>query len=132
MKDLRIVDILASGWTNEKYKEFGINNITWVPTVDNAFNMLAKGRVDIFIMYNLNAYSLILRKRESKDVLSKEYQKIISISPAFASIPFRLLIRNESQFVKKIDDFNRVIANMKIDGTYQRIKKKYAIIAPNL
>ena len=132
IKDLKVVETIGSGWTKEKYKEHGINNVIWVPTVDSAFNMLAKGRADVFIMFNMNAYNLLLRKRAAKGVLSEDYHNIIAISTTFASLPFQLLIRNNSPFVKKIDDFNRVIEDMKKDGTYQRIRKKYAGITPVL
>ena len=132
MKDLRVVETIGSGWTKEKYKEHGVNNVIWVPTVDSAFNMLAKGRADVFIMSNMVAYNLLLRKRAAKGVLSEGYKNIIAISTTFASIPFRLLIKKDSPFVKKIDDFNRVIEEMKKDGTYQHIREKYAGIIPVL
>ena len=132
LQDLRIVDMAGSGWTQEQYKQHGINNIIWVPTVDSAFNMLAKGRADVFIMFNLNAFNILSKKRAVKGVLSEGYQNIIAISPTFASLPFQLLINRESPFVKRIDDINRVLEVMKKDGTYQRIRKKYAGITPIL
>ena len=132
MQNLRIVDIAGSGWTREEYKKHGINNIIWVPTVDSAFNMLAKGRADVFIMFNLNAFNILSKKRAAKGVLLEGYQNIIAISPTFASLPFQLLINRESPFVKRIDDINRVLEVMKHDGTYQRIRKKYAGITPVL
>ncbi len=132
MKELRVVETIGSGWTKEKYIEHGINNVIWVPTIDSAFNMLAKGRADVFIMFNLNAFNLLSKKRAAEGVLSEGYQNIIAITPSFASLPFRLLIKNDSPFVKRIDDINRVLELMKKDGTYQRIQKKYAGIIPVL
>ncbi len=131
MQDLRVVDNAGSGWTKEKYKEYGINNIIWAPSVDSAFNMLAKGRADVYIMFNLNAINILSKKRASNSPLSKGYQNIIAISPEFASLPFRLLINRNSPFVKRIDDINRVLEEMKKDGTYQRIREKYATITPS-
>ena len=132
MKDLTIVETMGSGWTKEKYKEHGIKNVIWVPTVDSAFNMLAKGRADVFIMFNLNAYNILLKKRAAKGALSKGYQNIIAIAPTFTSLPFRLLIRKDSPFAKRVEDFNKVIDEMKKDGTYQRIKMKYAVITSDI
>ncbi len=132
MKNLTVVDIIGSGWTEDKYKKYGIKHIIWVPSVDIAFNMLAKGRADIFIMFDLNAYNILSKKRVTKGILLKGYENIITISPIFSSLPFRLLIRKNSPFAKKIDDINRVLKKMKKDGTYQRIKEKYAAITPAL
>ncbi len=132
MRDLKVVDIMGSGWTQEKYKKYGIDNVIWVPTVDSAMNMLAKGRADVFIMFNLNAYNILSKKRATEGPLSKGYQNITAISPTFASLPFHLLIRKGSPFVKKIDDLNKVLEEMKKDGTYQRIKLKYTGISPVL
>ena len=132
MQDLRVVETIGSGWSKEQYKKHGVNNILWVPTVDSAFNALAKGRADVFIMPSMIANNILLKKRAAKGVLSEGYHNIISISTTFASIPFQLLIKKDSPFVKKIDDFNRVIEEMKKDGTYQRIRKKYAGITPVL
>ena len=132
MQDLRVVDIVGAGWKREKFKEHGINNVIRVPTVDSAFDMLARGKVDIFMMFNLNAFNKLLKKRAEKGGLSEGYQKIIAISPSFASLPFQLLINRDSPFVNRIDDINRVLEVMKKDGTYQRIRKKYVGITPIL
>lgn len=130
MRGLIVVDTIGSGWVKEKYKEHGIDNVIWVPTIDSAFNMLAKGRADVYVMFDMNAYNILSKKRAAKDVLSKDYRNIIAIAPTFASVPFRLLIRKNSPFANKIDDINKVIKEMKKDGTYRRIRMKYSGIAP--
>lgn len=132
-KDLRnftLVDTIGSGWTKEQYKKYQIKHIVWVPSVESAFNMLAKGRVDVFIMFRFNAYNFLLRKRAFKGPLAKSYRNIVAIFPAFAELPFRLLIRKDSPFAKKVKDINRVIEEMKRDGTYKRIREKYAGVVP--
>ena len=130
MKNFIVVDTMGSGWVKEKYKEHGVDHVLWVPTVDSAFNMLAKGRADLYLMFDLDAYNLLMKKRAAKSPLSKEFWNIVAITPKFASLPFRLLIRKDSPFAKKIDEINRVIEQMKNDGTYQRIRMKYVGIAP--
>lgn len=125
MKKFKIVDTIGSGWIKDKFEEHGLNdNVVWVQTTESAFNMLAKGRVDIYIMFDLNAFKII-KERAKSGPLKNDYKKIITSSPRFASLPFRLLIRKTSPFVKKIDDINKIIEEMKKDGTYQRIKNKY-------
>ncbi len=132
LREFIIVETIGSGWTEEKYKEHGIKKIIWVPTVDSAFNMVAKGRADVYMMYSWNAFSLLLKKRAEGGPLAKGYQNMVAIAPTFATLPFRLLIRKDSPFAKRIEDFNRVIEEMKKDGTFRRIKIKYAGMTPVL
>jgi len=130
LKSFILVDTQGSGWSKEKYEAHKIKNVIWVPSVESAFNMLAKGRADIFIMFNLNAYNVLMKKRNMKSPLSEDYQNIVAITPTFSTLPFRLLIRKDSPFVKKIDEINKILTKMKKDGTIQRIRLKYAGIVP--
>ena len=132
LKDLTLVDTQGSGWTKEKYEAYGVSNVIWVPSISSAFNMLAKGRADAFIMFNLNAYNILSQKRLLDDSLSEGFQSIVAITPTFANLPFRILIRKDSPFVKRISDINNVLKEMKTDGTYQRIRQKYAGVTPIL
>ncbi len=132
LKGLILVDTMGSGWTKNNYDAHGIKNVIWVPSIDSAFGMLAKGRADVFIMFNLNAYNILSKKRAQNSTLSEGYQNIVAIMPTFATLPFRLLIRKDSPFVKRIPDINKVLEDMKTDGTYQRIRQKYAGVVPVL
>ena len=126
LKDLTLVDTQGSGWTKEKYQANKISNVIWVPSISSAFNMLAKGRADAFIMFNLNAYNILSQKKVQDNSLSNGFQNIVAITPTFANLPFRLLIRKDSRFIKRLPDINHVLDEMKTDGTYQRIRQKYA------
>ena len=130
MKDLVLVETMGSGWAREQFEKHGIKHVFWVPTVDSAFNVLAKGRADIYMMYDINAYNILMKKQESEDPLAEEFQQIVAIAPTFASLPFRLLIRKDSPYANIIERFNEVIEEMKRDGTYKRIKMKYLEAAP--
>lgn len=132
LKDLTLVDTLGSGWTKENFDAHGIEDVTWVPSIDSAFGMLAKGRADVFIMFNLNAQNILSKKRAQEFHTGEDYHNIIAITPTFAKLPFHLLIRKDSPFVKRIPDINRVLKEMETDGTLQRIRYKYAGIAPVL
>jgi len=132
MREFTLVDIQGSGWTKDQYDANGITNVIWVPNTESAFNMIAKGRADIFIMFDLNAFKILSEKRARNDTLADGYQNIVAITPKFASLPFRLLIRKDSPFVKRIGDINRVLEEMKADGTYKRIRQKYSGITPTL
>ena len=130
MKGFTIVDIQGSGWTKEQYKRHGIKNVIWVPTTDSALNMLAAGRADIFIMFDLNAYRLLTKKRVQEGPMANNFQNIITIMPTFVKLPFRLLIRKGSPFAQRVNDINKVLEEMKNDGTIERIRQKYAGVIP--
>ena len=132
LKGLTLVDTQGSGWTRSNYEAHGIKDVIWVPSVESAFGMLAKGRADALIMFNLNAYNILIRKRVMNDSSSEGFQDIVAITPTFARLPFRLLIRRDSPFAKRIPDINRVLHEMEADGTYRRIRKKYAGAVPTL
>ena len=130
LKGLTMVDTLGSGWTKANFEAHGIKNVIWVPNIDSAFNMLAKGRADAFIVFNLNAYNILSKKRAQETASEGDFHNIVAITPTFSKLPFRLLIRKDSPFAKRIDDFNKVLKDMETDGTYQRIREKYAGVAP--
>ena len=132
LKGLALVDTQGSGWTKDNYEVHGIRNVTWVPSIDSAFSMLAKGRTDAFIVFNLNAYNILSKKRAENNSLSEDFQNIVAITPTFSTLPFQLLIRKDSPFAKRLPDINRVLEEMKSDGTYQRIRQKHVSTTPIL
>ena len=132
LKGLTLVDTMGSGWTKENYDAHGIINVIWVPSIDSAFSMLVKGRADAFIMFNLNAYNILSKKRSQEADPAGDYHNIVAITPTFVTLPFRLLIRKDSPFVSRIPDINKTLKEMKVDGTYRRIRQKYSGIAPIL
>ncbi|WP_292658312.1 ABC transporter substrate-binding protein [Nitratifractor sp.] len=132
MKGLTLVELQGAGWPQEEYAAHGIKKVIWVPNVESALNIIAKRRADLFMMFNLNALRILVQKRAQHATLSEGYQDIVAITPHFTSLPFRLLIRKDSPFVKRIDEINRILETMKHDGTYQRIRRKYSGITPPL
>ncbi len=130
LRGLKLVDTQGSGWTSANYKAHGIEDVIWVPTVDSAFAMLAKGRADVFIMFDLNAYNILAKKKATSSPLAEGYRNIVAIMPTFKKLPFRLLIRKDSPYAGRVEDINRVLKAMREDGTYERIRQKYAGILP--
>ncbi len=118
LKPFKVVEVIGSGWTEEVLK--GVD-ITWVPQMDNAFNMLLKGRVDIYIANGFTGAEFIRKKIKDGDSFSKGYKCIIINPYPLRTIAFRLLIRKTSPFVNIIDEFNRCIHQMQKDGTIQHI-----------
>ncbi len=118
IRPFKVVETIGSGWTKENLKGF---NITWVPDMDSAFNMLIKGRVDVFLANSFTGAAFIKKKTKDGESFSAGYKSIISNPYPLKTIAFRLLVRKDSPFVKMIDDFNKTIHQMQMDGTIQHI-----------
>ena len=118
IQPFKVVETIGSGWTKEKLK--GVN-ITWVPTMDNAFLMLIKGRADIFITNGFTGAEFLKKKIKEGNAYSEGYKSIITNPYPLRTVVFRLLVRKDSPFVKIIDRFNEIIRQMRKDKTIQRI-----------
>ena len=114
----KIVETIGAGWTRENFKGF---NVTWVPTMDSAFNMLIKGRVDIFVLNNITGAAFIKKKIKEGGLFSEGYKNIIKGSYPLKTLAFRLLVRKESPFAQVLDEFNETLHQMQTDGTIQHI-----------
>ena len=121
IKAYRVVETIGSGWTKEKLKGA---RITWVPQKENAFRMLIKNRADIFITNDFLGTAFIQKKIKEGGVLSEGYKSIIVNPYPLRTIAYRLLIRRDSPFVRIIDDFNKIINQMQMDGTIRHILKE--------
>ena len=131
LKNLILVDTIGSGWSKDQYKKYHLK-VIWVPNIESAFNMIAEKRADVYMMFSFNAYSFLFKKKNIDNSFAKDYQQIVAITPSFAKLPFRLLIRKDSPYVKKIKDINKVLDEIKKDGTYRHIIQKYIGTVPNL
>ena len=118
IKPFKIVETIGSGWTKENLAG---DDITWVPRMDNAFEMLIKGRADIFITNGFTGAAFLQKKIRNGGSLSEGYKSIITNPYPLRTVCFRLLIRKKSPFVSIIDDFNRIIHQMQLDGTIRHI-----------
>lgn len=115
IKPFKIVEVIGAGWTKETLKGF---DIIWVTSLESAFNMLAKNRVDIFLLNNfVGGYFLKERIKNGYPF----YKNIVVNKKPIKIIPFRLLIKKESPFLKIIEDFNKIIYEMQKDGTIKHI-----------
>ncbi len=120
IRPFKLVETIGSGWAKENLQGF---NITWVPDMDSAFNMLIKGRVDIFLANSFTGAAFIKKKIKAGKSFSEGYKSIITNPYPLKTIAFRLLVRNDSPFAKVLDDFNDTIHQMQMDGTIQHIRE---------
>ncbi len=118
VRPFKIVEVIGAGWTKENLKGF---DITWVPNMDSAFNMLIKGRVDIYIANNFTGAAFIKKKIKKGNSISEGYKSIITNPYPLKTVAFRLLVRKDSPFTNVLDDFNKAIHQMQMDGTMQHI-----------
>ncbi len=130
LKNFIIVETLGSGWSKEQFEKFGIKKVIWVPNTESAFNMLAKKRADVYITSNSYALEFLKNKKNISNPLYKDYEEIVGITPPFIKLPFRLLIRKDSPYAKLIPKINKILKEMRKDGTYQKIANKYYSKSP--
>ncbi len=121
LRPFKMVETIGSGWTKETLKGF---NIVWVPNMDSAFNMLIKGRADIFIANGFTGAAFIKKKIKQGKSFSEGYKYIVTNPYPLRTIAFRLLIRKSSPFTNIIDDFNKTIHQMEKEGTIQHFLEK--------
>ena len=118
LRDFKLVETIGSGWTKEVLNDC---DITWVPSMDNAFTMLNNRRADIFITNGFVGADFLQKKIRNGDSLSEGYKSIITNPYPLRTISFRLLVRKDSPFTTIIDKFNRTIQQMQADGTIRHI-----------
>jgi polar amino acid transport system substrate-binding protein len=124
LKPFTVVETIGSGWSEEHFKGL---NVIWAPTYSTALNMLANGRVDIYILGKEPGITDIVDRINKHVPYSEGLQNIVVGPHSLAEIPYCLLIRKDSKFIDIIPKFNRTLKNMKQDGTYKKIFDKYFI-----
>ena len=94
----------------------------------SAFNMMIKGRVDLFVLNNLTGSYFIKNKIKQGGLFSDEYKKIKTSPYSIQTLAFRLLVRKDSPFANRINEFNDTIHRMRVDGTVQHIIEEAHLI----
>jgi polar amino acid transport system substrate-binding protein len=122
LKPFTIVETIGSGWSKEHFKEL---KVIWAPTYTAALNLLANGRVDIYVIGKEAGMMDIVNQIRKHSPYSDGLKKIIVGEHPLAEINFCLLIRKDSPFVNIIPKFNKTLRQLKEDGTYQKIYKSY-------
>lgn len=125
LDDLRkftLVETTGSGWSKEQFKGM---NVIWVPTSDSALNMIATGRADIFLMGNFTGPQFLREQIRKNGPLTDSLKEIVMGPATLAEVKYRLLIRKDSPYADMIEDLDRTLQEMKKDGSYQEILKRY-------
>ena len=125
LDDLRkftLVETIGSGWSKEKFKGM---KVIWVPTSVSAFNMIAMGRADIYLMSNYSGPQFLREQIRKQGPLTDRLKEIVMGPNPLSKIEYRLLIRKDSPYVDLIEKFDRTLQKMKEDGSYQKIIQRY-------
>ncbi len=114
LKDSKLLDYTGSGWAKEHLAGF---DIEWLPGIKQVLIELASGKGDIFVQTSL------LTKYNIKALNLED--KLIEIPTPLDQIDFYLCIAKNSSYVSILPEFDRIIKEMKEDGTLQKIVDKY-------
>ena len=128
-KGFKVIDYIGAGWAKEHYKGF---DVVWAPNQTSVFLMLANKRADIYMANEFIAISNIKKLIREKPQYAKNLKKIIICSNSLIKLDFSLLIRKNSAYSHIIPLFNKTLKEMKKDGTYDKILKKYLTIPKDL
>ena len=122
LKGFKIVDSIGSGWVEEHLKGL---DVTLAPSYSSAINMLASGRVDLYVLGKYPGMAVLQRHIERGTAYDEELKKIIPGSRQLAVVDYSLLIRKDSPHTALIPRINRTLDQMKKDGVYQAILDRY-------
>ena len=122
LKGFKIVDSIGSGWAEEQFKDL---DVVWAPSYSSAINMLATGRVDIYVLGKYPGLADLQQRIEEGAPYSEGLKKIVPSPHELAEIDYALLIRRDSPYAGLIPRINRVLDQMKREGIYQSILDRY-------
>ncbi len=123
MKNFKVVEVVGAGWAEEHFKN--LPNVIWVAKLSSALNMLANGRVDIYVMNEFSGVEAIRSMRNTPSPFQENFKKIIVAPHTLAKISYSLLINKDSQWSMLVPRINATLKRIKEDGTYDRIMKRY-------
>ncbi len=126
-KGFKVIDYVGAGWAREHFKGL---DVIWAPKYKNVLLMLAANRADIFLADKLPGYQSIQSLIRQEPVFADRLKKLVACSHPISTISFSLLVRKDSKWVNIIGRVNRTLTEMKADGTYDRIVKKYQSPTP--
>ena len=115
LQGFRLVEMRGNGWGEYHLTrpEYGLD-VVWV-TENTLARMVAHGRVDVAIMPLLTTRHFLL---EQEPALMSQ---LVHSNRYLDGSPFCLLIHQNSPYAGIIPAFNAALAQMRADGSYQRI-----------
>lgn len=115
-KGLTVITYRGNGWHHKKVAGIGVSTIeTW--PVHNVWRMLSSRRGDLVIEWPAGAYAGMAKVDAG--------QRIVEIDVSLDAMPFHLLISKKSGFVSILPEFNRIMGELKANGTIGQILLNY-------
>jgi len=123
MKPFKVVEVIGAGWAEENFKD--LPHLIWVPKLSSALYMLANGRVDIYVMNEFSGIELINSMLKKPSPFRENFRKIVASPHTLEEFNYSLLINKNSPWASLVPKINATLKEIKKDGTYDRIMKKY-------
>jgi polar amino acid transport system substrate-binding protein len=120
LRPFSIGHYLGSGWAQQKLAGL---RVSWAPRLDSTLNMLAAGRVDVFI-----DVAEVVRYRIRELGLSEQ---LVELPQVLDTQPFNLCIRKNSPYVEILPRFDQVMRQIRGDGGLQELYRKYQVQPPS-
>lgn len=111
-----VITYMGNGWNEENIRSRGIKTYE-TPNLKNVWLMLAQMRGDIVIEWPGGAWPDIREVGVGRDVVQTDI--------VLESMPFHLLVGNNSPYADRLAEFNEVIFSMQRDGAMERIIERY-------
>ncbi len=116
LRPFQFVDHIGNGWAKANLVDKGFD-VYLVPEHDTVYKVMAKGRGDI----NINTAHIA--RYHIKNLGLQD--QLVELPPIIPANPFHLVIGKKSPFTKILPEFDKVIRQMKDEGTVQAIIDKY-------
>ncbi len=122
LKGFKLVDTIGAGWAEENFKGL---DVIWASSHSSALNLLASGRVDIYVLGKYPGLIDIRRRIAENGPYTEGFRKLVVGPHTLHQVRYSLLIRKDSPFTSIIPEFNRVLKEMRDDGSYQAILDRH-------
>ena len=122
LRGFKLVDTIGAGWAEENFKGL---DVIWASSHSSALNLLASGRVDIYVLGKYPGLVDIRRRIAENVPYSEGLRKLVVGPHTLHEVYYSLLIRKNSPFASIIPEFNRVLKAMWDDGSYQAILDRH-------
>jgi polar amino acid transport system substrate-binding protein len=116
LKPFTMVDHRGSAWAEKNLIKRGIK-VHWVADHDTMYRLVAKGRVDAV------AYIDFITRYHIKTL--GLHDQLVELPLDTNPVPFHIVIRKASPYVKMLPEIDDAIRQMETDGTLQKIYQKY-------
>lgn len=113
LKKFSLVDYYGNGWAKNVLKD---HNVTWLPDYLSVFQFLERGNADAVMVSDISIFTI--KRLGYAD-------KIIVLKDPLTSVGFYLCVGKNSPYAGILDQFDKVILQMRKEGVIDRIIAKY-------